>query len=143
MPVLTTCVLLILIRGDVPLHVAAIVNWYGITDVADLLTGANRKTYAVTWLGGQPGSLDLARRLSPLIYVRRDLPPIITIRGDHDPTVPYPQAVRLHGALDRADVPNRLVTIKGDLHGNFNDAETEEAYKAIWQFLKEHVDHSL
>jgi acetyl esterase/lipase len=125
--------------GDVPMHVAAIVNWYGITDVADLLSGTNRKTYAVAWLGGQPGSLDLAKKLSPLSYVRRDLPPIITIHGDHDPTVPYSHALRLNHALDQAGVPNQLVTIKGGLHGSFNDAETEDAYREIWHFLKAHV----
>ena len=30
--------------------VAAIVDWYGITDVAELLDGVNRKPYAVQWL---------------------------------------------------------------------------------------------
>lgn len=125
--------------GDKPLHVAAIVNWYGITDVADLLSGPDRKTYAVAWLGGQPNSVELARRLSPLTYVRPGLPPIITIHGDHDPTVPYSQAVRLHQALDKVKVPNRLVTIHGGVHGSFNDAETENAYKQIWRFLGDHV----
>src|SRR5580698_10112725 len=37
--------------GDVPLKVAAVVNWYGISDVNDLLAGPNRKTYAIAWLG--------------------------------------------------------------------------------------------
>ena len=125
--------------GDQPLHVAAIVNWYGITDVADLLSGPDRKTYAVAWLGGQPGSIDLARRLSPLTYVRPGLPPIITIHGDHDPTVPYSQAVRLQQALDKAKVPNQLVTIPGGVHGSFNDEQTEHAYQQIWRFLGTHV----
>lgn len=125
--------------GDQPLHVAAIVNWYGITDVADLLSGPDRKTYAVAWLGGQPGSVDLARRLSPLTYVRHGLPPIITIHGDHDPTVPYSQAVRLQQALEKAGVPNQLVTIHGGVHGSFNDEQTEHAYQQIWRFLGTHV----
>lgn len=125
--------------GDVPLHVAAIVNWYGITDVADLLSGPNRRTYAVAWLGGQPGAVELAERLSPLTYVRHDLPPIITIHGDQDPTVPYVHAVRLHRKLDENGVPNRLVTIKGGVHGSFNDVQTEEAYKQIWMFLNDHI----
>jgi acetyl esterase/lipase len=126
--------------GDVPLHVAAIVNWYGITDVADLLSGANRKTYAVAWLGSQPERQQLARRLSPLTYVRPNLPPTITIHGDHDPTVPYSHAVRLKQALDSAGVPNQLVTINGGLHGSFNDTQTEEAYRQIWRFLIAHVN---
>ena len=32
--------------------VAAMINWYGITDVADLVEGPNAKTYAVEWMGG-------------------------------------------------------------------------------------------
>lgn len=125
--------------GDVPLHVAAIVNWYGITDVADLLSGPNRKTYAVAWLAGQPGSTELAARLSPLSHVRHDLPPIITVHGDHDPTVPYTQATRLRQKLESAGVPNQLVTIEGGVHGSFNDAQTEGAYNQIWKFLNAHV----
>ena len=127
---------------DVPLP-AVIVNWYGITDVADLLSGPDRRTYAVTWLRGQLGSVDPAKRLSPLTYVRRDLPPIIITPGDHDPiglyihdpTVPCIHAVRLHRKLESSAVPNQLVTIKGGVHGNFSDEQTEGAYTQIWKFL--------
>src|SRR4051812_21513749 len=34
-------------QADAPLPKVAIVNWYGITDVVDLLDGPNRKAYAV------------------------------------------------------------------------------------------------
>ena len=47
--------------GPEELKVAAIVNWYGITDVADLLDGANRRTYAVQWLGSRPDRVDVAQ----------------------------------------------------------------------------------
>src|SRR5215470_13056765 len=40
--------------GSDELKVAAIVNWYGITDVVDLLDGPNMRTYAVQWLGSAP-----------------------------------------------------------------------------------------
>ncbi|OLD60854.1 MAG: lipase, partial [Ignavibacteria bacterium 13_1_40CM_2_61_4] len=40
--------------GPDDLKVAAIVNWYGITDVVDLLDGPNQKSYAVGWLGSLP-----------------------------------------------------------------------------------------
>ena len=36
-----------------PLPVAAIINWFGITDVKDLLSGENRQGYAVSWIGAQ------------------------------------------------------------------------------------------
>ena len=66
----------------VPLvEVAAIINWYGITDVADLVEGPNTKGYAVQWLGGLPNRAEIARLVSPLTYVRGELPPILTIHG--------------------------------------------------------------
>ena len=45
-------------------RVAAIVNWYGIADVAELLDGANMKTYAVSWLGSLPDREAVAKRVS-------------------------------------------------------------------------------
>src|SRR5713226_7824842 len=87
-------------KGEMQPRVAAIVNWYGITDVADLLAGGNRKTYAVEWLGSLSNKEEIARRVSPLTYVRKDNPPVITIHGDADDVVPYSHAVRLHEALD-------------------------------------------
>lgn len=122
-------------EGDPPLRVAAVVNWFGITDVADLLQGPNRKTYAVAWLGGQPNRDAVAKEVSPLTYIRAGLPPIITIHGDHDPTVPYTHAQRLDAALARAGVPHELVTIPGGSHGGFSNAELERAYAEIWKFL--------
>ena len=41
--------------------VAAVVNWYGITDVADMLQGPNNRSYAVAWFGSMPGRMALAQ----------------------------------------------------------------------------------
>jgi acetyl esterase/lipase len=120
------------------MKVAAIVNYYGITDVADLLAGPNMKTYAVMWLAGLPNRPELAKELSPLTYVRPGLPPIITLHGDNDPTVPYQHGVRLHEALDRAGVPNELVTIPGGGHGGWSRAENVRGQEAVFKFLEQH-----
>jgi len=115
--------------------VAAVVNWFGITDVADLLEGPNRKGYAVSWFGSLPNREDLARRVSPLSYVRSGLPPILTIHGDADKLVPHSHAVRLHEALTKAGVRNRLLTLPGAGHGGFTDEQELEAYEAVRAFL--------
>jgi acetyl esterase/lipase len=124
--------------GTEDLKVAAIVNWYGITDVADLLDGENMKTYAVQWLGSMPNRVEIAKRVSPLTYVRAGLPPIISIQGDADPVVPYSHSVRLKQALEKAGVAHELVTIAGGRHGNFTRAENQRAYAAIKTFLTKH-----
>ena len=120
------------------LKVAAIVNWFGITDVGDLLDGPNMKTYAVTWMGSMTNRDEIAKRVSPLSYVRPGLPPILTIHGDADPTVPYAHAVRLHEALNKAGVSNQLLTIPGGKHGGFSQTETMKIYTTIQEFLTKH-----
>ncbi len=127
--------------AEKPLKVAAIVNWFGISDVAELLSGPDLRTYAVEWLGGQPDRMAVAKRVSPLTYVRPGLPPIITIQGDADPVVPYSNAVRLHDALDKAGDINQLVTIPGGKHGfqAFDDAHTREAFAKVFAFLYANV----
>ena len=115
---------------------AVIVNWYGITDVKDLLGGPNRQNYAVYWIGNQPNKDELAQRVSPLSYVRKTVPPILSIHGTSDRLVPYDHAVRLHAKLSEAGVQNQLITIPGGDHGGFSKAEMKRVFGAIWEFLK-------
>jgi acetyl esterase/lipase len=115
--------------------VAAVINWFGITDVADIIQGPNLKGYAVSWLGSLPNREDLARRISPLTYVRAGLPPVLTIHGDADKLVPYSQAVRLHEALTKASVRNQLLTLPGAGHGGFSDEQELQAWEAVRAFL--------
>ena len=124
--------------GTEELKVAAVVDWYGITDVNDLLDGPNMKTYAVQWMGSMPNRDEIAKRVSPLTYVRRGLPPIISIQGDADPTVPYQHSVRLQEALKKVSVDGELITIPGGKHGGFTRAENQRAYAAIKAFLARH-----
>jgi len=125
--------------GDLPeVKVAAVIDWYGITDVANLLVGGNAKRYAVEWLGSRSDRMEMARRVSPMTYVRAGLPPVLTIHGDADPYVPYSQATHLHQALDKNEVPNRLVTIAKGGHGDFAPGERRAIYTAIFGFLAEH-----
>ena len=120
-------------------RVAAIVNWFGITDVLDELHGDNAKGYAVVWVGNQSNADEIARRVSPINYVSGKTPPIISIHGDKDELVPYSQAVRLHQALDKAKVPNQLYTIAGGGHGGFTPEQNQKAWAVVRQFLQQHV----
>jgi acetyl esterase/lipase len=121
--------------GEAEPRVAAIVNWYGPTDVNDLMKGPNTKNYAQMWLGSLTNKEEIARESSPLTYVRKQNPPVITIHGDADDVVPYSHAVRLHEALDKSGVTNELYTIKGGGHGQFKEEDDRRGYDAIWQFL--------
>ena len=121
--------------GAVLPKVAAIINWYGITDVGDVIDGPHRANLAAQWLGSLPNRDEVARRVSPLTWVRAGLPPIMTIHGDSDPLVPYQHAVRLHEALSKVNVPNQLLTIPAAKHGGFTADERTRIYVAIREFL--------
>ncbi|MDC0598774.1 alpha/beta hydrolase [Gammaproteobacteria bacterium] len=122
--------------GEMP-EVAAVINWYGVTDVTDVISGPNRSDFAAGWFGEMPDALELAQRLSPLHNVRNGLPPILTIQGDADNVVPYQEGVDLHAALAETDVVHRLLTIPGGGHGRFSAAERRSIYETIGEFLKD------
>ncbi len=126
------------VTGD--MKVAAVLNWYGISDVRELLDGPNMRTYTVTWLGSALNREEIATRVSPMTYVRAGLPPVLTIHGDADPTVPHQQSVRLHQALSEKGVPNELLTIPGGKHGLAccNLEQRTDAYRTIQTFLGKH-----
>jgi acetyl esterase/lipase len=115
--------------------IAAVINWFGITDVPDVIDGPNSQGAAVRWFGDLPNKMEIANKVSPLTYVRTGLPPILTVHGDADPTVPYPEAVKLHQELAKVNVPNQLVTVPGGRHGNFTADERVKIYTTIREFL--------
>ena len=116
-------------------RVAAVINWFGVADVGDVVDGPHRANAAASWMGSLPNRDEIARRVSPLTYVRPGLPPVLTIHGDADVTVPYPHAVRLHEALSKVNVPNQLLTIPGGKHGNFTPDERTKIFITIREFL--------
>jgi acetyl esterase/lipase len=124
-------------QNNPPMKVAAIVNWFGITDVKEILSGPDKQNYAASWIGSQSDPERLADRVSPLTYVRKDLPPILTIHGDNDELVPYSHAVRLDKALEKAGVQHKLITIPGGRHGGFTPDQMKMIYAEIRGFLKQ------
>jgi acetyl esterase/lipase len=120
--------------GNEEAKVAAVVNWFGNWDFADILQGPNNKDYAAGWVQSLPNPLEIAKVMAPVVTVSS--PPTISIHGDADPVVPYTQSVRLHEALRKVRVKEQMVTIPGGQHGGFTRAENEKAFSAIEVFLK-------
>lgn len=119
--------------------VAAVINYYGITDVSDLMAGRpNEKIYTVSWLGSQRDRKEIADAVSPIRLVRAGLPPILTIHGDSDKIVPYSHAVELHRRLDAAGANSQLLTIPGGGHGRFTREQVAKIDDTIRAFLAQH-----
>ncbi len=115
--------------------IAGVINFYGISDVGDELEGPHQQRFAAVWIPEQPNRMDLARRLSPLTYVRKGLPPILSIHGDADSVVPYDQSVRLTRALKAAGDDAELITVPGG-HQGFTGEEMNKLWPQIFKWLK-------
>ena len=124
---------------DQELPVRAIVNWFGPSDLVDAIAGAGARSFAIMWIGGDPGAEQRAARVSPLTYVKPDVPPVLSIHGDNDDVVPVDHAIKLHHALDEHDIANQLITIEGGDHGKFSKDEYLMIFAAIDEFLAQHV----
>jgi dipeptidyl aminopeptidase/acylaminoacyl peptidase len=107
----------------------------GIYDVQDVIDGKNKQPAAQRWFGSMPDRMEIAKRVSPMTYVRAGLPPILTVHGDADMVVPYPQAVKLNADLEKLGVPHQLITIPKGGHGNFTPEQRTMIYRTIREFL--------
>ena len=83
---------------------------------------------------------DAYRTASPITYVRRGAPPVLTLHGTEDKAVPYEQAQLLHTALRKVKVPSRLTPLHGMGHGDDWSAQTAQRNTtAILAFLDDNL----
>lgn len=119
------------------LRVAAVVNWFGISDVGRIMEFWNSASYVTNLVGDISKIEEIYRSCSPLTHINASVPPVLTIHGDADQVVPFDQATRLHEALNQCGVKNELHVVKGKKHGNFDEQEMSENFYTIWKFLDE------
>lgn len=118
--------------------IAAIVNGYGPSDVTDLLS--KKVSFAVQWLpANTPNRAAIARQVSPVTYVRKDVPPLITVQGDMDTTVPMSESQELYDLLTAAGADTALHFVAGAGHGFTTPATAwPDAEAAMFTFLVAH-----
>ena len=96
-------------------NVQAVVNFYGPTD---LTTDYAKNNASVIALIGK--SYDEApaeyKEASPLFFVSKQAPPILTFHGTLDELVPHEQADRLHAALQKAGATSYYHLLEGWPH---------------------------
>ena len=135
--------------GD-QLDIKAIVNWFGITDIAKvenyLRTTKSQRlvysnwNYAGLWIDGLEKVDSISELYSPVKKVTPEAPAIITIHGKLDTRVPFDQAVKLHELLDEVGIKNELVSDPKGKHAGFSEKQFNHIYSRIFEFLNEVID---
>jgi len=126
--------------GD-SLKIKAIVNWFGITDIAgvdNFYKKQNQESnYASIWVGNPKRMDSISDAFSPVNRITSSTPPVISIHGKKDSVVPFDQAVTFHELLAKAGIKNELVSIDDGKHLGFTDKEYQGIYKRIFTFLEQ------
>jgi len=125
-------------RNDLQnIKIAAIIDKYGIADMVDFSVGEKPYKSAVRWVGPHINDIAFIKSISPLYYVDQHTPPTFIVHGDSDPIVPYEQSILLKERLDKNNVKNEFITVKGGEHGKFTKEKQSEISAATIQFLKD------
>jgi len=121
--------------------VSAIISWFGVSDMEKLLHQDNLpagRDDAITWFGSMPNRDLMAKRLSPISYIRKDGPPVFLIAGNADPILDFHQSVDMDSALKNIGEPSDLVIVDGGTHGHFSPDQQLYIYGRIHKFLEAH-----
>lgn len=105
-------------ESDSTVRPAAIFNYFGPTELRNVEKIKHGRAMVEGLIGGRLE--DSAKKLaavSPVVFVDRTDPPVLTFQGTADPLVHFEQAQILHEALNKVQVPNALFPMEGAGHG--------------------------
>lgn len=128
---------------DQPSTVKAVVNYYGPTELVSEYNEAEKvREFLVPLCNGTPETVaEIYKLASPLNYVTKQLPPILTLHGEEDKLVPLSQAQKLDEALKKAGAHHELQTFPNMGHVITGDSAVK-ASEAMWAFFDRHVKGS-
>ncbi len=115
--------------------VQAVVNLAGPTELISLYHESRSASIKlVEFLGGTPEEVpDQYKIASPLTYVSKDDPPVLTIHGDRNISIPPKQAELLDAKMKEAGASHMLIIKKGVGQENF------WYDNAVWDFFDKHL----
>jgi acetyl esterase/lipase len=115
-------------------RVQAVVCMAGITECISLYDESSSRLPIEYLLGGTPDEVpEQYKRASPLTYVSEDDPPVLTIQGDRDTSVPPKQAELLDAKMKEVGVSHTLILKKDEGHKSFYYDD------AVWDFFDSHL----
>ncbi len=98
-------------------HFKAIASMMGIFDLQSMYYATEELWFPEWDNGGTPWeNPEYYRRASPSTYVKNFKTPCLVITGERDYRVPYTQSVQFFTALQKMNVPSRLIIFKNDGH---------------------------
>lgn len=123
--------------GPAP-RAAAVIDFYGPTDLRPQSLGAWNSPSIGNWVGQGEAGAEMAARMSPITRIKPGQPPVFIVHGDADPVVPIAASTALKAALEAAKVPTELHIVPGGVHGKFGPEVQDRLMADAVTFLKRH-----
>lgn len=125
-----------------PVHVKAVVSFFGPADMLDMYNSQTSPFYQAALgvlIGGTPATnLAAFQQSSPIHFVNTQSPPTLLLHGARDYLVNVSQSENLKKALQAARATVQLVVYPTEGHGWYG-ANLEDSYNKIEAFLKANV----
>ena len=119
-----------------PPRAAAIIDFYGPTDLAALRPGDGGLHPTVArWIGARGDAAEMARAMSPLTWLDAAAPPVFIVHGDADKVVPITQSQHLKRRLDTLGVRSDFFVVPGGGHGKFDAAQRAAIMARLFAWL--------
>ena len=124
------------------LRLRGIVNYFGPTEFrqTDRVKGAARFMLTALIGGRLEDKMEMLAHASPVVYVDRTDPAVLTLHGTKDNLVPYEGSELLHEFLVKAQVPNQLFPMVGAGHGMGGDRK--KGQELLHSFFEDYLSGS-
>lgn len=127
-------------NGGQSSRVQAVCNIFGPTDLPVLFQSTPAvfglvKALCNGTLEEQPA---MFKAVSPVTYISKGDPPVLTLHGSDDKLVPVEQAQILDRAMKAAGLSHELLILEGQGHG-FGGEAAVKANDAMWAFFDQHL----
>ncbi len=118
-------------------RVQAVVNIFGPTELVKAYDDVPLvRDLLIALCGGTPEQAkDAYKAASPVTYISKEDPPILTLHGDKDEIVLVSQATLFDEAMKKAQARHELLILKDQGHGFAGEAAVQ-ANEALWKFLE-------
>jgi acetyl esterase/lipase len=129
----------------------AVVNYYGPVDLGHWQPGPLMEYFwqkqfhesvedmMGQFLGSKDPDSPQVKSASPINFVDKDSPPVLTFHGTLDFFVPFSQAQLLHDKLKKAGVSEQLVPIPNGMHGGWAPEVRRDAATKSLHFLERNL----
>jgi protease II len=102
-------------------------------------TAPYRRQLRITEYGSPDTQKDILLKLSPITYIDRISAPLMIIQGANDPRVPVGEAIQIQNALQRKNIPSKLIIFADEGHGSQKKENQVLEIGNTLQFFKEHL----